>query len=95
MPAEPPDTPPGEIPSAEEQEELKSVVQRSSIGVRSLYRPRQQHSCNRRGKIVPFVKDLKYVQIPGGHEIHMVQPERYIEELYQFIDDLRVQNKPP
>ena len=39
--------------------------------------------------IVLLVDDLKVVQIPGGHEIHMVQPKRYIEELSKFVDDLK------
>lgn len=46
-------------------------------------------------RIVSLVEDLKYVQIPGGHEIHMAQPRRYIEELLTFVDDLRAQNKLP
>jgi hypothetical protein len=46
-------------------------------------------------RIVALVADLRYVQIPGGHEIHMVQPRRYIDELMKFVDDLRVRNKLP
>jgi pimeloyl-ACP methyl ester carboxylesterase len=46
-------------------------------------------------RIVSLVDDLKYIQIPGGHEIHMVQPKRYIDELIKFVDDLRVKNKLP
>jgi hypothetical protein len=45
--------------------------------------------------IISLVADLKYVQIPGGHEIHLVQPARYIEELTKFVDDLRLKNKLP
>jgi len=45
--------------------------------------------------IVSLVEDLKYVQISGGHEIHMVQPGRYIEELTKFVDNLRVKNRLP
>ncbi len=44
-------------------------------------------------RIVSLVDDLKVVQIPGGHEIHMVQPKRYIDELIEFVDDLRERNK--
>lgn len=40
--------------------------------------------------ITSLVENLKVVQIPGGHEIHMVQPERYIEELTRFVDDLKI-----
>jgi pimeloyl-ACP methyl ester carboxylesterase len=46
-------------------------------------------------RIVSLVEDLKYVQIPGGHEIHMVQPKRYIDELIKFVDDLRTQGRLP
>lgn len=45
--------------------------------------------------IVSLVKDLKYVQIGGAHEMHLVQPERYVEELTRFVDDLRIRNKLP
>ncbi|MGD8456862.1 MAG: alpha/beta hydrolase [Anaerolineales bacterium] len=44
-------------------------------------------------RIKALVQDLKYVQIPGGHEIHMAQPRRYIEELTTFVDELREKNK--
>ena len=44
-------------------------------------------------RIVSLVDDLQYVQIPGGHEIHMVQPERYINEVIKFVDTLRDMNK--
>jgi pimeloyl-ACP methyl ester carboxylesterase len=46
-------------------------------------------------RIVSLVDDLKYVQIPGGHEIHIVQPRRYIDELTKFVDDLREKKKLP
>lgn len=46
-------------------------------------------------RIVSLVDDLKVVQIPGGHEIHLVKPKRYIDELTRFVDDLRVKNKLP
>jgi pimeloyl-ACP methyl ester carboxylesterase len=39
-------------------------------------------------RVVSLVDDLKTVEIPGGHEIHMLQPDRYIEEITQFADDL-------
>ena len=42
-----------------------------------------------------LVADLKCVQIPGAHEIHLVQPQRYIDEVLAFVDDLRRQNKLP
>jgi pimeloyl-ACP methyl ester carboxylesterase len=46
-------------------------------------------------RIVALVADLKCVQIPGGHEIHMVQPKRYIDELTKFVDDLQATNRLP
>jgi pimeloyl-ACP methyl ester carboxylesterase len=46
-------------------------------------------------RIVSLVDGLKYVHIPGGHEIHMVQPRRYIDELTSFVDDLVAQNRLP
>jgi hypothetical protein len=47
------------------------------------------------GCIRSLVDDLKYVEIPGAHEIHLVQPERYIDEIIKFVDHLRDQNKLP
>lgn len=44
-------------------------------------------------RIISLVNDLKCVQIPGGHEIHIGQPVRYVEELIQFIDDLQTKNR--
>lgn len=46
-------------------------------------------------RIVALVKDLKYVQIQGGHGIHIEQPARYIAEVTTFIDDLQTQGKLP
>lgn len=46
-------------------------------------------------RIVSLVDDLKVVQIPGVHEIHMVQPKRYKDELIKFVDDLRAEGKLP
>jgi len=40
-------------------------------------------------RIVALVKDLKVVEMKGAHEIHMVKPERYIEELTAFVDELQ------
>jgi pimeloyl-ACP methyl ester carboxylesterase len=45
--------------------------------------------------IVSLVDDLQYVQISGGHEIHLVQPRRYIAEIIKFVDHLREMNKLP
>jgi len=45
--------------------------------------------------IISLVADLKYVQIPGRHEIHMTTPDRYIEELTRFIDDLKAKGRLP
>jgi hypothetical protein len=33
--------------------------------------------------------------IPGGHEIHMLQHRRYIDEITQFVDDLKVRKVLP
>ncbi len=46
-------------------------------------------------RIVSLVDDLQYVQIPGGHEVHMVQPQRYIDEITKFVDNLRDEDKLP
>jgi pimeloyl-ACP methyl ester carboxylesterase len=46
-------------------------------------------------RIVSLVDDLKVVAVPGGHEIHMVQPKRYTHELIKFVDDLRAMGKLP
>jgi hypothetical protein len=46
-------------------------------------------------RIVSLVDDLKVVQIPGAHEIHMVQPKRYMDELTKFVDDLRAEGMLP
>jgi pimeloyl-ACP methyl ester carboxylesterase len=43
--------------------------------------------------IVSLVDDLKCVEIPGAHEIHLVQPARYISELTSFIEDLRIKGR--
>jgi pimeloyl-ACP methyl ester carboxylesterase len=43
--------------------------------------------------IVSLVDDLQVVQIPGGHEIHLVQPRRYIDEIEKFVDALQEENK--
>jgi pimeloyl-ACP methyl ester carboxylesterase len=46
-------------------------------------------------RVVALVDDLQCVLISGGHEIHIVQPRRYIDELTKFVDDLRDKNKLP
>jgi pimeloyl-ACP methyl ester carboxylesterase len=46
-------------------------------------------------RIVSLVDDLHCVQISSGHEIHMVQPRRYIDEIIKFVDRLRDENKLP
>ncbi|MCA9961574.1 MAG: alpha/beta hydrolase, partial [Anaerolineales bacterium] len=46
-------------------------------------------------RVVSLVSDLQCVEIPGAHEIHMVQPQRYIDELTRFVDGLKAQNKLP
>jgi pimeloyl-ACP methyl ester carboxylesterase len=46
-------------------------------------------------QIVSLVYDLEVVQIPGAHEIHLVQSQRYITEVTKFIGKLRDENKLP
>jgi pimeloyl-ACP methyl ester carboxylesterase len=45
--------------------------------------------------VTALVDDLQCVKIPGAHEIHLVQPTRYIEEVTQFVDALTRANKLP
>ncbi len=45
--------------------------------------------------IVALVDDLKCVELSGAHEVHLVQPERYIEEVVGFVDELRAKNQLP
>ena len=40
-------------------------------------------------RMIALVDDFRYVDIPGGHEIHMVHPRRYIDEMVKFVDDGR------
>jgi pimeloyl-ACP methyl ester carboxylesterase len=40
-------------------------------------------------RIVLLVDDLQCIQITSGHEIHLLQPQRYIDEIIKFVDDLR------
>jgi pimeloyl-ACP methyl ester carboxylesterase len=44
-------------------------------------------------QVVTLVDDLTVVDIPGGHEIHMVQPQRYVDELTKFVDGLRARHR--
>ena len=44
-------------------------------------------------RIIALVADLQVVQIDSGHEIHMVQPRRYVDELVGFVDRLRAEGK--
>ena len=44
-------------------------------------------------RVIGLVDDLQCVEIPGAHEIHMVQPQRYIEEVMKFVERLRRENK--
>ncbi len=46
-------------------------------------------------RMTALVNDLHCVQINGAHEIHMVQPQRYIDELLKFVDQLRAEKKLP
>jgi pimeloyl-ACP methyl ester carboxylesterase len=42
-----------------------------------------------------LVDDLQCIQISSRHEIHMLQPHRYIDEIMKFVDNLRDENKLP
>ncbi len=44
-------------------------------------------------RVSALVADLKVVKIEGAHEIHMVQPRRYIDEVNAFVDDLKNRKK--
>lgn len=46
-------------------------------------------------RIVSLVDDLECIQIASRHEIHMLQPQRYIDEVTKFVDNLRDENKLP
>ena len=46
-------------------------------------------------RIVSLVADLQCVQVAGGHEIHLVQPRRYIDEITKFVDHLGEEKKLP
>lgn len=45
--------------------------------------------------ILSLVGDLQVVELSGGHEVHMLQPRRYIDEIVKFVDHLRKENKLP
>ncbi len=40
-------------------------------------------------RITSLVDGLQCVEVAGAHEVHMVQPARYIAEVMHFVDDLR------
>ena len=46
-------------------------------------------------RVTALVDDLQCVQIPGAHEIHLVQPRMYIDEVMKFVHRLRNENKLP
>ena len=46
-------------------------------------------------QIIALVDDFQYIDIPGAHEMHMVHPRKYIDEVTKFVDNLRVNNKLP
>jgi pimeloyl-ACP methyl ester carboxylesterase len=46
-------------------------------------------------RIGSLVDDLQCIQISSRHEIHMLQPHRYIGEIMKFVDNLRDENKLP
>ena len=46
-------------------------------------------------QVVSLVDDLKVVQIPGRHEIHMLQSRVYIDEITKFVDGLKAKKKLP
>ncbi len=39
-------------------------------------------------RVITLVNDLQWVHISGGHEIHIVKPRRYIDEVVRFVDAL-------
>ncbi|MBE3094013.1 MAG: hypothetical protein IMZ52_03200 [Actinobacteria bacterium] len=41
-------------------------------------------------KIKSLVKDIRYVRIDSGHEIHMGKPKRYLEQVNSFVDGLQI-----
>jgi pimeloyl-ACP methyl ester carboxylesterase len=43
-------------------------------------------------RVIALVPNLQTVEIPGAHEIHMVQPQRYMDELTRFVDGLKEKN---
>ena len=46
-------------------------------------------------RVVSLVKDLQCVEIAGGHEIHLAQPRRYVDELLKFADRLNEERRLP
>ncbi len=44
-------------------------------------------------RVAALVPDLKCAEVAGAHEIHMTLPQRYIDELLAFVDDLRARHK--
>lgn len=44
-------------------------------------------------RIIELVDDLKYVQVAAWHEIHMLEPQRYIDEVTSFVGKLRDEGK--
>lgn len=46
-------------------------------------------------RVVSLVADLQVVQISARHEIHMLKPQRYIDEITTFVDNLRDSGKLP
>jgi len=46
-------------------------------------------------RVISLVPNLRVVQISSGHEIHLVQPQRYIDEVTKFVDNLKNKNKLP
>jgi pimeloyl-ACP methyl ester carboxylesterase len=43
--------------------------------------------------MIALVDDLRCIDIPGAHEIHLVQPQRYTDEIIKFVDHLKDENK--
>jgi pimeloyl-ACP methyl ester carboxylesterase len=46
-------------------------------------------------RVKQLVEDVQVVDIPGAHEMHMVQPRRYLDEIVGFLDRLKEQHKLP
>jgi hypothetical protein len=44
-------------------------------------------------RIIALVPNLECVEVSGAHEVHMVQPARYLDAVLHFVDGLREKEK--